>query len=109
LDIDVEIRRHGLGPGSWQVYSAMGTSPDGDIYTGVCDYSFATKLREETGGAHLMRYSPGEDRSYDLGDMQDVTAGPTASRGTTSPRSAPTGSPMAIPAATWCAITPPVA
>lgn len=73
VKVDVEIRSYGLGPGSWHIYSAMGTSPDGDIYTGVCDYAFAFKLADRPGGAHLVRYDPGEDRMYDLGDMQDIT------------------------------------
>jgi len=73
LTVHVEVRSFGLGPGSWHIYSAMGTSPDGDIYTGVCDYAFAFKLADKPGGAHLVRYDPDEDKMYDLGDMQDVT------------------------------------
>ncbi len=69
----VKIRHYGLGPGSWHIYSSMGTSPNGDIYAGICNYSYAQGLTEELNGAHLVRYSPQEDRVYDLGDMQDVT------------------------------------
>jgi len=73
MRVNVEIRRFGLGPGSWHIYSAMGTSPEGDIYCGICDYSFSFKLTDRLNGARLIRYNPDEDKVYNLGDMQDVT------------------------------------
>ena len=71
--VAVEIRRYGLEPGSWHMYSSMGTSPDGDVYAGICNYSFSQKLSDVLNGAWLVRYDPDEDKSHPLGDMQDVT------------------------------------
>ena len=71
--VNVEMRRYGLGPGSWHIYSSMGTAPNGDIYAGICNYAFSQKLSDTLNGAWLVRYDPGEDKAYPLGDMQDVT------------------------------------
>ncbi|MFH1742670.1 MAG: hypothetical protein ABIH23_27000, partial [bacterium] len=71
--VNIEIRHYGLGPGSWHMYSSMDTSPNGDIYAGICNYSFAMKMSDTLNGAWLVRYAPDEDKMYPLGDMQDVT------------------------------------
>ncbi|HQP98110.1 MAG TPA: hypothetical protein PLY86_06630 [bacterium] len=71
--LSIDIRHYGLGPGSWHLYSSMNTAPNGDIYIGICNYSYAMKMNEQLNGAHLVRYRPSEDRMEDLGDMQDVT------------------------------------
>ncbi len=73
MKVNLEIRRFGLGHGSWHIYSSMGTSPEGDIYCGICDYSFALELNDELNGARFMRYDPVEDKVHNLGDMQDIT------------------------------------
>ncbi len=74
MKVKVGIRHYGLGPGSWHIYSAMGTAPNADIFVGVCDYSLAFKMSDRPGGAHLLRYDPEEDTMHDLGDMQDITS-----------------------------------
>ncbi len=71
--VSVSIRHYGLGPGSWHLYSSMNTAPNGDVYIGICNYSYAMKMSDQLNGAHLVRYRPSEDRMEDLGDMQDVT------------------------------------